>query len=255
MIPRACAVRVPSPCAARIVLAAAAAAALGAGACVRDHAFLYTWDQRAVVCSEAVDDLSQGDTSDFVDDTFSLAANRAAVVTLHAHVPGRTISVDWLEQVLRRADDHGLAYVTYRDLADGPARAGLALAFDDQAIDAWWSIRDQLARHHARVTFFITRWASAWDDDGKAQLAALAADGHDVQPHTTSHLHARDYVRDHGLDAYLADEIDPSIAAMRAAGYPPVALAFPFGETTPEITAAVLTRIPQVRVSPGSCPY
>ena len=224
-------------------------------ACVPDSAFLYAWDHRRVVCSEPVDDVTQGDASDFIDDTFRLAANRDQVVTLHAHIPGQTITTGWLEAMLKRADADQLAYVTYSDLATGTPRPGLALAFDDQAIDAWYGIRDQLARHAAHVTFFVTRWQTAWDDAGRAKLRELVALGHDVQPHSVSHIHARAYVAEHGLPAYITDEVVPSIEAMRQAGYPPTTFAFPFGETSPEITDAVLQHIDRVRVSPGSCPY
>ena len=207
-----------------------------------------------MVCSEPIDDLTTGVDRGMIDDLLHLAAQRQQVATLHAHIPDVTISTGWLEAVLSRANAAGLEFVTYAELESTTPRAGLALAFDDSAIDAWYVLRDQLARHHAHVTFFVTRWGG-WTDDGKAKLAELVALGHSVEPHSVNHIHARDYVRDHGLDAYIADEVVPSIDDMRAEGYSTTTFAFPFGETSDEITTAVLQHIGRVRVSPGSCPY
>jgi peptidoglycan/xylan/chitin deacetylase (PgdA/CDA1 family) len=233
--------------------------AVGLIGCVADPAesFVYPWDDgRRVLCSDPIDDLAKPPYDGrIVEDVFRIAAAHGAVATLHAHVPGMTISIAWLDEVLGRAEANGLAFVTYAELGTGPPRAGFALALDDASIDAWYDIRDLLARHGARVTFFVTEWTTVWTDPGKARLRELAALGHDVEPHSVNHVHARDYVRDHGIDAYIADEVVPSIEDMRRAGYPPMAYAFPYGETAPEITEAVLQQIGRVRVGPGSCPY
>src|SRR5213078_2032002 len=144
------------------------------------------------------------------------------------------------ERALTMADEHHLAYVTFRELdAHAAPRAGLALAFDDNAIDAWFSVRELLAVHGARVTFFVTRWYSRSDAE-RAELRALADDGHDVEPHSVNHLPAPRYVREHGLGAYLADEVIPSIDGLTRAGYsPPTTYAYPFGRDTAELDAAV----------------
>jgi peptidoglycan/xylan/chitin deacetylase (PgdA/CDA1 family) len=206
------------------------------------------------VCSEPVDGM-HGESRDFIDGEFALASNRIAAVTVHAHIPGTTLPIEWVDTILDYADADGLQYVTYADLVPGDPRPALALAFDDQAIDAWYDTRQLLAAHSARVTFFVTRWDTAWSERGKEKLHALAAAGHDVQPHSVNHLHAPRYARQHGVDAYVRDEVLPSIEALKAAGFHPTVFAFPFGESTPEITDAVLQHIDRVRVGPGSCPY
>src|SRR5258705_5823625 len=184
------------------------------------------------------------------------AAQTDSVLVLHAHAPGRTIRTETIERVLALAERRGLAFLTFRELDPAaPPRAGLALAFDDNAIDAWFGVRDLLAAHGAHVTFFLTRWYSRTDRE-RAELRMLAGDGHDVEPHSVNHLHAVDYVREHGLDAYIADEVLPSIDGLVQAGYPPPnTYAYPFGASTPELDAAILKLVPRVRVSPGSCPY
>jgi len=152
-------------------------------------------------------------------------------------------------------DANHLAYVTYSDIeAGGPPRAGVALCFDDQAVDVWTAQQPLLSQRGVRATFFATRYAS-WTADQHAELTALAAAGHDVQAHSVMHLNAVDYVAAHGLDAYLADEALPSISILEADGYPITAYAFPFGASNDALDAALLEQVHRVRVSPGSCPY
>ncbi len=223
-------------------------------ACHPEGYLQYGWDDQRVLCSNTVDDLTHEGPWDLIDSELELAHNRGSVSLLHAHEPGRTISRGAIERLLAMADSYELDYITYRELAaTSPHRGGLALAFDDQYIDAWYDARDLLDAHHAHVTFFVTRFYSRTDDE-RAKLAQLAAEGHDVQPHSVDHLNAVDYVDAHGLAAYLTDEVVPSIEILRDAGYTPTAYAFPFGASTTALDDAVLEYVQHVRVSPGSCP-
>jgi len=232
-----------------------AAAVLAACAFAGCTGVTYEWDGRSVLCSQVVDDISNHTPWQMVENGMAEAEVRHSVLLLHAHAPGITISTGAIEHLLTLAESHRLAFLTFRELQpDAMPRPGFALAFDDNAIDAWFSVRDQLAAHGAHVTFFVTRWSSRSDTE-RAELRMLADDGHDVEPHSTNHLHAPAYVHDHGLDAYLADEVVPSIDGLIEAGYPPAdTFAFPFGDTTDEITAAVLGIVPRVRVSMSGCP-
>lgn len=224
--------------------------------CHDEHWLTYPWDDRRVLCSQSIDDITATAPWDVVEAQMQLAARTDAVLLLHAHTPGVSITVDAIRRVLVMARQHRLAFLTFRELdAQAEPRAGLALAFDDNAIDAWFGMRELLAIHRAHVTFFVARWHSRSDAE-RAELRALADDGHDVEPHSVEHLHAPDYVQAHGLAAYLADEVTPSIDGLLDAGYPPpTTYAYPFGEHTDDLDAAVLAIVPRVRVSPGSCPY
>ncbi len=207
-----------------------------------------------MLCSQTFDDKT-GDTpwSD-ITDQLELARDNQAVTFLHAHDPGRTVSMDRIAAVLDRVDALGLDYVTFPELVPGPPRAAVAIAFDDTFITKWYGLRDLFAAHHARVTFFITR-LYARSDDELAQLAELAADGHAVEAHSVEHLDAQDYVCDHGVDAYMSNEAVPSITGLRDLGYEVTSYAYPFGNNAPDLDDAVLRHVHRVRVSPGSCPY
>jgi hypothetical protein len=224
-------------------------------ACHDDSRLQYTWDDRQVLCSFSVDDIN-GDTSwDRVDGQLHYAAEHQSAALMHAHVPMQTLSIAGLTRILDTATTSGLDFVTYSELsADTAARGALALCFDDAAIDAWYDQRELLQSYGARVTFFITRF-HAWTDEQRAKLAELAAAGHDVEAHSVDHLNAPDYVREHGLDAYLADEVLPSIEILEQAGYPITSYAFPFGASTDELDTALLAHVARVRVSLGSCPH
>jgi hypothetical protein len=216
----------------------------------------YNWDDRRVLCSDAVDDLVNLVNWPFVEDQLKIAHDRGWVTILHAHIPGTTVSRGALERVLSLANLHELELLTFRDLVPtAPRHGGLALAFDDNSPDQWMTIRDLLAAHHAHVTFFISRWQDMTPIQHQ-ELGILAEDGHDLEPHTVNHLHAPDYVAQHGLDAYIADEVLPSFQVLVDAGFPPAsAFAYPFGDHTPAIDAAVLQHVAKVRTTPGQCPW
>jgi len=225
--------------------------------CHTDDYVAYRWDDRRVLCSLSIDDLSSDVHWDDVDEALAFAARENAVALLHAHVPGETIRAQTVDDVLSLAAQYGLAFVRHDELSTfNEPRAGLALAFDDQATQAWTDMRDVFASHGARLTFYLTRFHN-YTDEMKAQIAQLAADGHAIEAHTVDHLHANSYVALHGLDAYLDDEVLPSFEILRTAGYAPSSFAFPFGEARERTYRAVLDLlgVERVRLSLGSCPY
>jgi Polysaccharide deacetylase len=217
----------------------------------------YGWDDRRLLCSQSVDDLSQDYDVQLVEDLFRYAEDNNVVALLHAHEPGRTVSLDAIEYTLSQADRHHLDYVGYDELdAEHAPHAAFAFAFDDDSIDAWFAARDVFAAHGAHVTFFVTRFAG-FTEEGKFELQQLAADGHHIEAHSIDHVSSKTYVDEHGLDAYIAEEVVPSFEVLRADGYAPTSFAFPFGSATETTWNRVLATagVDRVRLSPGDCPY
>jgi len=216
----------------------------------------YMWDDRRVLCSEKVDDLNGGLDWESVEQHLQDAEEGGWAVIFHAHTPTVTVSLDRIERLLSAAATHHLAPVTFRDLDEAsPRGAAFALAFDDNAPDEWMLARPLLERYQARVTFFVARYA-ALTTTQQDEIRVLADDGHDIEPHTVNHLHPRDYVAAHGLDAYVADEVLPSFQVLIDAGFPPPsAFAYPFGEHTAELDTAILAHVPRVRTTMGECPW
>lgn len=240
----------------RTSAAAAAAALIALGGCHDEDWLQYSWDGRRIVCSHSIDNIAPRDEPwGVIADQLEIARWRGSAALLHAHIPEVTVAIERLEAVFERAERLGLDYVTYGDFVDGaPPRPGLALAFDDHAIHAWFGIRELLAAHRARVTFFVSAYLETTDEE-RAELAQLAADGHSIHAHSVRHLDARKYVEEHGLDAYLAEEAQPSVDILREAGYAPTAYAYPFGLDSDELNEAMLERVERVRVGAGPCPY
>jgi peptidoglycan/xylan/chitin deacetylase (PgdA/CDA1 family) len=170
------------------------------------------------------------------------------------------VPIDKIEHVLAGAAERGLGFATYSDFAhgggDGPA---LALSFDDTSVDAWVALRPLFRKYHAHVTFFISRFFEL-PPEAREGLKLLASDGHAIEAHTVHHLHAPDYVDQNGLDAYLHDELDPSIQVLRDEGFAVDAFAYPFGVRTDQLDRAIGKRVPVIRSvsfssSESPCPH
>jgi peptidoglycan/xylan/chitin deacetylase (PgdA/CDA1 family) len=198
-----------------------------------------------VHCGANLDDRA-GHADASIDAALDRAARDNVVVELYAHRPGVSVPVARIERVLAGARDRGLAFYTYADFAAGrEIGPGLALAFDDHFVPEWHALRPVFQEYEARVTFFVSRYAAI--ARSHELLRELADDGHDVAAHSVLHLRAPSYVEEHGLAAYVADEVAPSISVLREAGYPVTAFAYPFGARTAELDAAILRHVALVR--------
>ena len=109
---------------------------------------------------------------------------------------------------------HDVAFATYGNQA-GEVPNGVALAFDDpQPRELDRDPADARSLPCTRVTFFISTYTT-FDDDDRAQLRQLAADGRASSTTRPRTFDAVDYNAAHGIDGYLADEIMPALQAMR----------------------------------------
>jgi peptidoglycan/xylan/chitin deacetylase (PgdA/CDA1 family) len=231
-----------------------AAAVCALGGCHEEDWLQYSWNDRRVLCSQPVDDMTQDPEWDAARDQLDIARDNRSVALLHAHVPNETVTVAGLERLFSDVAERGIAYVTYPELVPGEKRSGVALGFDDQNVESWYGIRELMQSHGARVTFFVSRFAGLTAEQRRL-LAELASDGHAIEAHGVHHLNAETLIPMIGIDAYIAEEVLPSITILQDAGYQPTAFAYPFGRNTEAADAAVLELVDKVRVSPGPCPY
>lgn len=206
----------------------------------------YNGDGRLVHCAVNLD-TSAGNNFASIDTALDRAAERNEVVELYAHRPNLSVPLATIEHVLAGARDRNLAFVTYADFAAGTGVGpGLALSFDDAGVQYWMEARPLFQRYQARVTFFVCHYATMSDDE-RGQVRELANDGHDIAAHSVLHLRAPSYVEDHGLRAYLDDEVLPSIEVLRNDGYPITSYAYPFGARTEELDHAISKYVPVLR--------
>jgi hypothetical protein len=234
-----------------LAAAALAVAALGAGGCLQenidevDGAF-YTGGARSIHCSIDIDSVTDNDLAS-IDGGLDRARDRGEVIELFAHKPGDTVSWETVEHVFAGARDRNLPFYTYADLATGTVTGpGLAFAFDDDSVDLWTAGRGTFAEYDARLTFFITRY-DLLQPDQRDEIRQLAADGHDIEPHTARHLRGPEVVESEGLDAYMDQEVLPSMTRLQNDGYTISAFAYPFGARTDETDRAVLKHVPILR--------
>lgn len=205
-----------------------------------DGAF-YAWDDRPVHCAIEIDTAS-GNHLSSIEHGLDRARQRGEVLELLVHQPGTTLDWGGFEAVLAAAHDRGLPFLTYRDLVNpDAATAGVALQYDDWWVPTWMASRALLAKYGAKVTIFVAHYADLGPEQ-RAEIRMLADDGDAIEAHGVRHLRGPNYVQAHGLDAYLTDEILPSIDRLRADGYPVEAFAYPFGMRTDETDHAILDR-------------
>ena len=113
--------------------------------------------------------------------------------------------------------------------------AGVAITFDDFAVDRWYAIRDLLNQYDAHVTFFVSDLNSMTDAEIN-KLKILQQDGHEIAFHGYAHVEADEYLRSHTIQEYLDTEIIPGLDLMENEGFYPVNFAYPGGAGTESLT-------------------
>jgi hypothetical protein len=176
----------------------------------------------------------------------SLETARDKGVVLHTFGHAPKLDLDEYLPDFDWAAQNGVPLVTFGELAAGHTGAGWAFTVDDDEVDTWYGWRDKLRAHHAKLTFFVTRFDRLTAHQ-RQELHELAADGHDIEAHSVLHLRGPDYVEERGLGAYLADEVDPSIDGLRAQGFDVQVYAYPFGARTSQTDRAILERVSVLR--------
>lgn len=206
----------------------------------------YDGDGRRVHCAVNIDESADNSIESLIG-ALDRAARRGEILELYGHSPGRTVSIGRLGTVLANAHVRGLPFYTYAQIARGEASgAGVVLSLDDTSVAEWHAALPLFAQYDAKLTFFVSRYARMFANE-RELLRDIAAAGHDLGAHSVDHLRGPDYVENHGLAAYLADEVLPSIEVMQADGYEITAFAYPFGARTSETDRAILAHVPILR--------
>lgn len=207
---------------------------------------------RPVMCGISVD-FKNTVSNDAIANGLDRAQVDGTLLHLYSHRPAGTVDVSTIEHILAGAADRDMPFVTYRELSEGGGSTGLAFSFDDRDLRGWHDLQPLFDRYGARVTFFISQF-HALEADEITLMRELAAAGHDLAYHSTNHRDAEVVTAEQGLDAYLAEEIEPDLAGMRAAGFDPIAFAYPFGSRSDATDAALLERFRILRGSSHNCP-
>jgi hypothetical protein len=175
------------------------------------------------------------------------------IIHIYSHRPAGTIDESFIEEVVASASDRDLPFVTYAEIVDGTASYGLAYSFDDRDIVGWHALLPLFRYYGARVTFFISAFHTIEAADMQL-LRDIAADGHDIEYHSTFHSNAETAAAELGTQGYIENDILPDLAMMRDAGFNPRAFAYPYGARTSDTDRALLEIMPLLRGSHFNCP-
>lgn len=130
------------------------------------------------------------------------------------------------------------------------AEAGIALQFDDDFLTQWCGQRTFFKDNQMKLTFFITR-PNRFNKEKLDCIKALIADGHEIGAHGYEHQNPKEYIAQHGLQAFLTDEIDRPQALLEDLGIFPLSYAYPWGGDTPELPK-ILEKYFMIQRSTGS---
>lgn len=110
----------------------------------------------------------------------------------------------------------------------------------------WFDVRDYLKSKNAKVTFYIQSYHLI-DSAGKAQMKIMMEDGHEMAHHTTTHIHADEYLYSYTIDDYMQNEIYSMDSLMQADGIYTETFAYPYGDFTEQTDRFLLKRFRSIR--------
>lgn len=130
---------------------------------------------------------------------------------------------------------------------------GIALTFDDDRIDNWYSYLPFFDSAGIRATFYISNYPRLKTSQ-KNKLRELQNHGHEIAYHTVSHINMVEYVtrQHHTIKELLQNEIEAGLKCMQRDGFYPVSFAYPFGIRTGELDLALKPYFKSVRALNGS---
>lgn len=130
-------------------------------------------------------------------------------------------------------------------------KAGLVLTFDDRNFDDWLAALPLFDQYGVKATFFIS---GPIDEKALAACRQLIAHGHAIGSHSVHHLKAVEYVREHSVEDYLRQEIQPQLDAWRAAGISVTSFAFPSSSSDAATESALLKIFRHLRIGGPMAP-
>lgn len=108
--------------------------------------------------------------------------------------------------------------------------AGIALTFDDDRVDNWFTFLPYLDSSRVKATFYICKY-NRFTADQKRKLAIIQSHGHEIAFHSTNHYNMLDYVYKyrHTIDEMIKNEITDGLKMMNRDGFYPTTFAYPMG--------------------------
>ncbi len=103
---------------------------------------------------------------------------------------------------------------------------GVLMTFDDRNMINWEKHIPLFEQYGARCTFFVDRFDTITPEQIEA-LKHLRKKGHTIGCHSLRHRKAAEFIVEHSMEEYLAQEIVPALDAMKQHGFEPMCFAYP----------------------------
>lgn len=125
-------------------------------------------------------------------------------------------------------------------------QSGVVLSFDDDYVDEWFEVHNDLQKYDWKATFFITRINQL--SEAKIQkLKDLKSYGHEIGAHGLNHVNAPTYFAANGANDYLNQEIYPMLALMNTNDLAATSFAYPYGARNTTTDNVLLTEFQIIR--------
>ena len=125
-------------------------------------------------------------------------------------------------------------------------KAGVVLTFDDAYIEEWFAADKKFKQYSWKATFCISKINTLKDSEIN-ELLALQKEGHEIAGHGFHHYNAVDFIKKNGIEEYMKQEINPMLDIMKQRSFKITSFAYPDGERTPKLDAALLDKFNIVR--------
>lgn len=130
-------------------------------------------------------------------------------------------------------------------------RGGIALTFDDNYINNWYSYINLFDSFGVKATFFISNYNKLTPDQ-IIKLKALRDHGHEIAFHSTNHPNFLKYVDTAGINNLFEREIKKGLRLMNKDGFYPTTFAYPYGSHNDIIDKLLLTQFKSIRALNGT---
>lgn len=138
-----------------------------------------------------------------------------------------------------------------KSVKNGDLEGGIALTFDDQYVDDWYSQLPLLDSMGAKATFYVSNYSSLTKEQ-KKKLKILEQHGNEIAFHSTHHLHMVRELKKKSLRQLMKEEVLDGLDSMHKDGFYPKNFAFPFGEHNDMLDAAMISVFRSIRLLNGS---
>lgn len=130
-------------------------------------------------------------------------------------------------------------------------RGGIALTFDDNFVDNWYSYLNLLDSMGVRATFYISNY-NRFTPQQKQKLREIQNHGHEIAFHSTNHVNFLKYADTCGCKKLLKEEVTYGLRLMNKDAFYPTTFAYPYGSHNDQLDKLILKNFNSVRALNGT---